>query len=629
MTLPSSIRRLPLFSCFLLMTSQVIRAQQATIPPTQLSQDADLPQAAVAAAGAPAIPDEAVMLLGGPPVEQLPKPITPAPAIAPDSPATSVTLNLLKLMVAKKLLSQEEAEALISQAQAEAEVAKSQLLEDAALAHADPGDVRVTYIPENVKQELREEIRGEVMDKARDEKWLDLPDEKSDNIEWFGDLRMRYRGDLLANQGNDNSGAFPNFNQLNTGRPYDTAGNNFSPQNNVDQDRYTYQLRARAGLEASLEDGWFIGAGIGTGENNSPVTQNQSLGTTINGQGGNFSKYSIWLDRAYARYEMGSELGDNVNLFLGRYNNPFMSTEMMWDEDLGFDGLAMKGRRKLGRSTVFGTLGAFPIFNSDFNFAVNQPSKVASNDKYLYGAQLGIQFALAEKVTAKIAAAYYDFDSIEGRLSSPFVPLSDQDIGDTDESRPSFAQRGNTYRPIRYIPETADNKMGTINQFQYYGLASKFRDIDLNARVDFDLWEPYRLSLIADYVKNTAWNSSAIDKVAVNNRGPSPATNVLGSYEGGDTAFMLRAEFGRPKFEKRGDWSTWVDYRYVESDAMPDAFTDSDFGGGGTNFEGFSLGASVALSRRVRMAARWMSTSEIAGPPLSHDIFMFDFTAEF
>jgi len=31
----------------------------------------------------------------------------------------------------------------------------------------------------------------------------------------------------------------------------------------------------------------------------------------------------------------------------------------------------------------------------------------------------------------------------------------------------------------------------------------------------------------------------------------------------------------------------------------------------------------------VRLAARWMSANSIAGPPLSTDIFMFDFLAKF
>ena len=43
---------------------------------------------------------------------------------------------------------------------------------------------------------------------------------------------------------------------------------------------------------------------------------------------------------------------------------------------------------------------------------------------------------------------------------------------------------------------------------------------------------------------------------------------------------------------------------------------------------GFIWGG-VALSERVNMALRWTSSDEIAGPPLSTDIFQIDFNAKF
>ncbi|MDZ4286624.1 MAG: putative porin, partial [Prosthecobacter sp.] len=445
-----------------------------------------------------------------PPVDKLPPLANPTAQAPVFSPATSVTLNLLKIMVAKRLLTEEEAQGLIAQAQAEAEQAKAAQLEDASFP-GSPDDVRVTYIPENVKQQMREDIKHDVLEQAKAEKWAAaLPRtnaEWTERIKWFGDVRFRFRSDLLDDQGNDNTGAFPNFNAINTGAPFDTSGTQFSPQFNVDQDRNRFQLRARLGLEASLEDGWSVGVGFGTGESNTPVTQNQGLGLANQGQGGNFSKYGLWLDRAFIRYEAGSELGDNVNILLGRYNNPFFSTEMMWDDDLGFDGIAVKGQKKLGDDvSVFGTAGMFPIFNTDFNFATNQPAKFKSTDKYLYGAQFGVNFKIADKVTAKLAAAYYAFQDIEGRLSTPYIPLTPQDAGDTDNTRPSFAQRGNTYRPLRAIIPSVNNGFGTLFQYQYYGLASKFTDLNITGRIDIDIWEPYRLSFIGDFVKNTAWN---------------------------------------------------------------------------------------------------------------------------
>ena len=94
-------------------------------------------------------------------------------------------------------------------------------------------------------------------------------------------------------------------------------------------------------------------------------------------------------------------------------------------------------------------------------------------------------------------------------------------------------------------------------------------------------------------------------------------------------AWFLNLIAGSPSFDKRGDWNTFLGYRYVESDSVIDGFTDSDFGGGGTNMKGFTIGGNYALSPSVRVGARWMSANEIAGPTLKSDVLQFDINAKF
>jgi len=608
-----------------LLLSTVIAQGQAPISPD--------PLAPVALPSDPQPPGETPPpnpLFAPPPLDSLPVVHNPAAVASAATPTANATVNLLRLMVSKKLLTQEEADSLIQQAQAEAAQAQAALEEDAAF-HGSPDDVRVTYIPENVKHQMQEDIKRDVLAQAASENWVATGNaaDWTDDMKWFGDVRLRFRSDFFP-EGNDNTGAFPNFNAINTGAPFDISGTLFSPQHNVDQNRNRFQLRARLGIEAMLGDGWSSGISFGTGDTNSPVTQNQGIGLANQHQGGNFSKMGMWIDRAFIRYECGSELADNGSIYFGRFNNPWFATDLMWDNDIGFDGIAIKGRKVVTDFfSVWGTAGAFPIFNTDYNFATNQPAKFKSTDKYLYAAQLGIDIKLDDKITLKVGGAYYNFEDIEGKLSTPYIPLSPEDAGDTDDTRPSFAQKGNTYRPLRNIIPSVVNNFGTSYQYQYFGLASKFADAALTARLDIDVWEPYRLSFLGEYIKNTAWNQDDIGAVAVNNRGASPVLGQIGGYEGGDTAWLLRTEFGKTKFEKKGDWAAWFEYRYVESDAMPDAFTDSNFGGGGTNAEGFGLGAHVALSPKVKLGARWISTNQIAGPPLKIDIFMIDISAKF
>jgi Putative porin len=386
----------------------------------------------------------------------------------------------------------------------------------------------------------------------------------------------------------------------------------------------------RFGLEADLGSGFTAGLRLATGETNSPTSPNQSLGAAGSGQGGNFSKYAIWLDRGFIKYEVGGQPTKNLAITAGRFDNPFFSTEILWDDDVGLDGIGVQGKYEvLPGFTPFFAGGAFPVFNTDFNFASNRPAKFESNDKWLYAGQLGAEWKINRDVTLKFAAAYYDFQDIEGKLSDPFVPLTAQDAGNTDGSRPAFAQKGNTYRPIRNIVPTADNDFGTSKQFQYFGLATPFRDLALTGKLDLNYFEPVQISVSGEFIRNLDFDANAIDRIAVNNRGANSALGGPGRFAGGDTAWIVGVKVGHTALEKRWDWLLGFNYRHVESDAVVDGFADSDFGGGGTNLEGYSISGTVALSPRVSAGLRWMSANEIAGPPLKIDTFQIDLNGKF
>ena len=554
--------------------------------------------------------------LGAPELPPAPPPQVPA------QPSTNMAVNLVVLMVKKGVLTQEEGLALIEQAEAEAKSAQAAAVTPPPPPPKAEGEVSVNYVPQTVRNSIRDEIKQELMAEAREENWgrSDAP-EWTSRIRPFGDIRGRYEG-IFFGDGNDNTGAFPNFNAINTGAPFDTSGTLFSPQYNVDQDRNRARLRARFGADIMLGDGFTGGLRVATGDSNSPVSPNQSLG----GSGGNFSKYQIWLDRAFIGWDAIKEEDYELSAVVGRFETPFFNTEVMWDNDLGFDGLALKGRTRVNdRVSAFGAAGLFPVYNTDFNFASNQPAKFESQDKWLSGAQAGIDWTINDDLKAKFGAAWYDFSNISGELSTPYVPLGPNDAGNTDATRPSFAQRGNTYMALRNIIPTAANGFGTTNQWQYYGLASEFQVLALTGRLDYDAYDPVKFALTGEFIKNLAFDANEIGAEAVNNRVGAGA----GVFDGGDTAWNLDFQFGRTAMAERGDWVAGIGYRYVESDAVVDGFTDSNFGGGGTNVQGFTLGAMMAVSPSVRVGMRWMTSDEVSGPPLSTDTLQFDINAKF
>ena len=610
----------------------------ATEPPAPASTGAASTAAAQVAPPPAPKPEPDLMAAAGDPPIKLNRP----------APSQNVTINLINSLVKRGVLPQEDADALIKQAEADAAVAREQAestqvtatqaamlaqaaAQAAAQATPDPvaeGTVRVTYIPEIVKAQMRDQIKAELMEQAKNEKWVST----APNPEWVsrfrvaGDVRVRYQADVFPD-GNDNTGSFPNFNAINTGQPFDVSGTTFSPQLNVDQNRNRIRLRARMGAQIDMGEGFTGGMRIATGDSNSPVSTNQSLG----GSGGNFSKYAIWLDRGFLKYEAGGLPTKNLAVTVGRFDNPFFAaSDIVWDDDLGFDGFAVQARYEVFKGvTPFLAAGAFPVYNTDFNFSSNRPDKFPSEDKWLYGAQGGVTWTPHKDFTFKSGVAYYDFENIEGQLSDPFVPLTTSDAGNTDGTRPSFAQKGNTYRPLRNIIPTADNNFGTSLQYQYFGLASSFRNLVINGKLDYNGYEPFQISVFGEYVRNLAHDPSAINAFAVNNRGPNGIDGTIGRYEGGDTAWYLGLRVGRAALEKRGDWSLGLNYRYVESDAVVDGFNDSDFGGGGTNLKGYTISGSLALSQRVALGLRWMSANEIVGPQFKQDVFQIDVNGKF
>lgn len=552
------------------------------------------------------------------------------------APSTAFAMSLLKLMVKKKLLSEEEAKELAAQAEADSAATMSvaqtsgaivfdALRKSGEIAPPPPPtaeDVRVTYIPEIVKKQIRDELRADIKQQAKEEKWASatkIPDWVT-KFRVKGDIRLRGEG-IYYPSGNDNTGSFPNFNSINSGAPFDVSGTVFSPQLNVDQDRSRFRLRARIGAEVDMGDGLIAGMRIATGSDSSPVTTNQTLG-------GQFSKYSLWLDRAFIKYEAAGENG-HVTISGGRVDNPFMSSDIIFDEDLGFDGLAFSAKYKMGKFTPFVTAGAFPIFNTDLNFSSNQPAKFDSTDKYLYGGQIGTDVKVTDKLSLKLGIAYYDFDGARGEQSTPFTPLTASDAGDTDGTRPSFAQKGNTYIPLRQIIPNANNNFGTSNQFQYFGLATDFRPVVISGKLDYNGFEPFQVSIMGEYIRNTGFARDRLNLLGVNNRAGVSTAGTPGAYSGGNVAWMMGVRAGTAAFEKRGDWQVGMNYKHIESDAVIDGFTDSDFGGGGTNMKGYSLWGTWAATPKATFGVRWVSVSEITGPPLKNDTLFVDFTGKF
>lgn len=570
----------------------------------------------------------------------------PAPeAAAATNPSDILAVNLTRLLVQQGVISQQAADDLIRQAEAQTAQARAQ---QAALAPPPAGTLRVPYVPEVVRNQIRDEVKAEVLATAERESWA-APNQIPSwtrRITWSGDIRLRSQYELYDD---GNTPEYIDYASFNDDGPTDANLNtNLEgfPILNASEDRLNRLLvRARLGMTAKVTDEVTVGVRLATGSSDSPVSTNQVLG-------GGFSKKDIWLDRAYVKIQPWSF----ASVTLGRMANPFFSTDLMYDDDLNFDGVSAAGRYSLYADESFNvtaTAGLFPLDYTGTNFPDNQLDKAESRDKYLYALQVGADYA-SEPVKLRAAAAYYDFDKVRGRLSQPcFVSFGEAQCS-SDLDRPAFMQKGNTLFLLRNIAADPSNENFELPQFA--GLAFEYRVLDLTAEASFPMGDQ-ELVVTGSYVRNLAYDEDKLCRYApfgqpVNNVRPglgqddtddnidNPALNfdicaptpegfTDSRFESGPNGWMARALFGRSNVSRQGEWAVFAGYKYLEPDAVLDGFTDSDFHLGGTNAEGYFIGGDLALYQNTVLRMRWLSANEVYGAPLSIDVGQVDLNIRF
>jgi len=485
---------------------------------------------------------------------------------------------------------------------------------------------RVTYVPELIRAQIRDQVKRDVLEQMQQEGWAQpkaFP-EWTRHLTFRGDVRTRYER-VLFKKGNATQ---PDWNAINNGGPFDMVGVDQTNDRylDTDRDRSRARLRARLGLEAEVSRSVMAVLRLASGDGSSPVSTNQTLG----GSAGNFSKYQFWLDRAAIRWTLVKAPADTVALDLGRFANPFFATDLVWDEDVNLDGVALEADSRLaGPVSGFLTAGAFPVYNTAFAFPADHEEKGKSWDKWLLAAQLGAEYRPGERLGLKGGAALYSFRNVEGRQSSPCDTNIKTVSCDTDITRPSFAQNGNTYRTLRTPSDAARAaEVAGGPEYQYFGLASSFRELAVTARLDLRVRSSLQLTADGEWVRNLAFRPKVLgEDIPLNNRKACSAD--LCPYGGGNMGYTARLTLGTPTTGKRWDWSAWVGYKHLESDAVLDAFTDSDFGLGGTNLKGFVAGVSVSPADNLIVAVRWYSANQIVGPQYGVDLLQLDLGARY
>jgi len=612
-------------------------------------------------------------------------------------------VNLVDALVEQGILTKEKAEQIKQEAAMkaardaaaqtpEAEVAataEAKAEAEAVTKAATPGQVvRVPYVPEFVKdeirqqvrEELRKDVRDDVIAVAKEERWgvKDALPDWVNVMRIHGDVRIRLESEgysddnpefiRLVNQGqlSEARAQFVADPQLLNERGFIDELNvaeNLPVSRNISELRNRLPNRLRLNFTASLDENVEVGARITTGNIRNPVSINQTLGN-------DGTRYDTQIDQMYVRWDwVPAERGPIMTLNAGRFERPWVPqpTELLWDNDLQFEGASLTVTQGFGRrpnplrpdNAVFMTAGAFPLGEVAFSI----------RDRWMFGMQAGARWNFKERVRARFGIGYYDYQNNAGRVNPVRTNLANPTCNpNIDGGRcffedpiynytvPTWMQRGNTLMNIRtdVTPGVLDRRPVAL------ALASDFNIVNFTGQLDVAMFDPYHVIFDFDIAKNIGFNANEIlrrtrlDPLVMaqdpNSSGVAIFNNAFGNCRLEECirertlAYAVEMTFGYPQIERRWQWQVLGQYRYVERDAVLDAFTESNFFQGGTDTRGLVLAGLLGLSKNTIVRARYMMSDAIEdfvqidpltnrrvtdGAPIGIDRFQLDFNTVF
>lgn len=342
------------------------------------------------------------------------------------------------------------------------------------------------------------------------------------------------------------------------------------------RDRFRYRLRA--GVTATLKEQFEVGLRLTSSEpagntGGDPISGNSTFQD-------NGSKKFIYIDLAYGKWTPIKTDGLTLGGTIGKMENPFVLSDMVFDGDYTPEGAAIQGGYKFNDMHSLNWNGGVFVLDE-----VNQGA-LASNDPIMYGFQLRWDAKWTPKVQTTAGASWLAL-SEEESLGNGAVPN---------------IQFGNSRHATAVGTHAVGDLIHNYNPFVF----------DASATYTFDKAPLYPgtfpVRLGAEFMHN-----------------PGAPENNNGWWGG---VFLGKAG-------KKGTWELSYRYKRLESDAWYEEFVDSDFGAyyqavpsqaglgrgyrSGTGLQGHIVKLAYSLSDSVSLGATWFYTEAIDAPVIAGD----------
>jgi hypothetical protein len=325
----------------------------------------------------------------------------------------------------------------------------------------------------------------------------------------------------------------------------------FGGPTNLSQDRFRNRFRLRFNAEAKLNDQFWGGFSLASGDLNNPISTNQTAGQYD-------TRKPIAIDKAYLTYNPG--WFRPLTLTGGKFAYPWFNTELVWDKDLNPEGTA----ETLAFKTDTSLLKRFAVVGFQLPFAENRRTATTDLSYYntmVYGAQVQSVWQLGGRAKLSAYTGYYDWKYAD----SVALSLEVANSASPDDGLLPLNSTGEQNSIATITTTNAITGTKTITSAQF---ASKFDIFDTLAQVDITTpTERWPITFVGDFAQNTqaCENMDNIPEAAVFSAPCDPHARH---------AYWLETRVGRT--DRKGDWQFAYTRIMIEREAVLGAFNYSE-----------------------------------------------------
>jgi hypothetical protein len=302
----------------------------------------------------------------------------------------------------------------------------------------------------------------------------------------------------------------------------------FSSDNNLLIDRTRYRYRVRVGLTVNMMDHLEAGLRLSSADAKGIGSQS-SAGNALSGNStmqDNFTKKGIYIDAAYGKWTPLNAGNWLLSATVGKMDNPFLFTPMVFDPDLTPEGAALTGGYTINDQHSLAFVGGAFVTDEEQN---------STHDPFMYGGQVLWNAKWSEKWASTVGLGALAIVNPE-QLTTANVP---------------YINQGNTRDYVPYYPPGATTPT-YLNTLTYN-------------------YTPWVVDASVTYTADTFpfYTGAFPIKFAgefMNNPGAPKDNN----------GYWFGVTFGKSGTKKT--WDLTYRYEYLEADAWYDQLTDDDNG---------------------------------------------------